>query len=77
MGGHLHEFTRDLQIHALHLVQIRKVLIQDIGNNDVADLDLVFGKQHQDQAQRPFKILHLAFVAHDAFQIKIRIFHQR
>ena len=75
VGRHLHEFAGDLQIHALHLVQPGQILVGDLGDADIADLDFILLKQHQDQAQGALEILQLVALMHNRFQMKVRVFH--
>ena len=75
MRGHLDKFAGDLQIHALHLGKIFEVLIQNIGDLQIADLYFVFRKQHQDQAERTGKVLQLIPFPDDALEVKIWVFH--
>ena len=75
MRRHLDEFACDLQIHALHLGEIGEILVEDIGDLQIADLYFVFGKQHQDQAERTGKVLQLVLFPDDAFKMKVGIFH--
>ena len=75
MRGHLDELTCDLKIHALHFGKVGEILVKDIGDLDIADLYFIFGKQHEDKAERTFKVLKLILVAHDALQMKAGIFH--
>ena len=75
VGGHLNKLAGDLQVHALHLGQIFQVLVQYLGDFNIPDLNFIFRKQHQDQAQGAFKILKLVFFLYDAFKKKAWIFH--
>ena len=75
MRRHLDEFTCNLQIHALHLGEIGEILVKDIGDFQITDLYFVFGQQHQDQAERTFKVLQLVLFPDDAFKMKVGIFH--
>ena len=65
---HLHKLARNLKIELFHGVEVLQILIEDVRDLDVADLDLVLRQQQQDQAQRTFKIRHLALVVDDALE---------
>ena len=65
---HLHKLARDLEIELFHGVEVLQILIEDVRDLDVADLDLILRQQQQDQAQRTFKIRHLALVMDDALE---------
>ena len=75
MARHLHELACHLQIHMVHLVKIGQILIEYLGDADVAYLYFVFGQKHQNEAQRAFKVLHLLFCLDDPFQMEARILH--
>ena len=75
MRGHLDKFAGDLEVHALHPRKIVQILLEDIGDLQIADLDFVFGKEHQDQAERTFKVLQLIFLSDDALEVITWILH--
>ena len=75
MRGHLHKFACDLQIHALHLLQVFQILVENIGDFDIADFDFIFGEEHQDQAERPFKVAELIPVVNHALEMIAWIIH--
>ena len=75
MRSHLDKLARDLQIQALHPFQIVQILIKNIRHTQIPDFDLIFLKEHQDQAQRPFKVLHAVLIPDNPFQVETWIFH--
>ena len=75
MRRHLDELARNLKIHALHFRQIGKILVEYVGDLDVAYLDFVFGEEHQNKAERTLEVLKLVLFPNNALKMKAGIFH--
>ena len=58
-GCHLQKFAGNLQLLALHLLDIIQILLEQLCNLNVIDVQLVLGDQLQDQVQRTFHLCDL------------------
>ena len=70
VGGHGHKVAGHLQVQLLPPVHPLHVLVQDEGDLDVLNLQLVFAQQVEDQVQRTHKVLHMLLLClHHPFQV--------
>ena len=54
-GGHLEEFTRQLEVRILCRADVRHVLFEQGGDLHIIDVQLVLGDQVEQQVERAFK----------------------